>query len=51
MIKCGAKMPLWYFADVPTLSAARGAARGDFHRFPPFSGEVTHEAMIGKVVL
>jgi hypothetical protein len=46
MIKCGAKMPLRSFADVPTLSAARGA----FHRFPPFSGEVTHEAMIGKVV-
>ncbi|HEX4826770.1 MAG TPA: hypothetical protein VFV12_00970 [Xanthobacteraceae bacterium] len=72
-------MPLRSFADVPTLSAARGAereqdgivfrqvcgspairtrhcarplgaARGDFHRFPPFSGEVTHEAMIGKVV-
>jgi hypothetical protein len=32
------------------LSAARGPARGDFHRFPPFSGEVTHKAMIGKVV-
>jgi hypothetical protein len=31
------------------LSAARGAEHGDFHRFPPFSGEVTHEAMIGKV--
>ena len=46
MIKCGAKMPLRSFADVPTLSAARD----DFHRFPPFSGEVTHEAMIGKVV-
>jgi hypothetical protein len=28
MIKCGAKIPLWYFADVPTLSAALGAERG-----------------------
>jgi hypothetical protein len=26
------------------------AARGDFRRFPPFSGEVTHEAVIGKMV-
>jgi len=26
MIKYGAKMPLRSFADVPTLSAARGAA-------------------------
>jgi hypothetical protein len=50
MIKCGAKMPLRSFADVPTLTDARGAERGDFHRSPPFSGEVTHEAMIGKVV-
>jgi len=25
-------------------------AAGDFHRFPPLSGEVTHEAMIGRVV-
>jgi hypothetical protein len=50
MIKCGAKMPLRSFADVPTLSATRGAERGDFRRFPPFSGEVTHEAVIGKMV-
>ena len=79
MIKCGAKMPLRSFADVPTLSAPRGAKRGqdsmvissglrfagdptrhcarslvaacgDFRRFPPFSGEVTHEAVIGKMV-
>jgi hypothetical protein len=28
MIKRGAKIPLWYFADVPTLSAALGAERG-----------------------
>jgi uncharacterized protein (TIGR02118 family) len=31
-------------------SQARGLAREDFHRFPPFRGEVTHEAMIAKVV-
>jgi hypothetical protein len=29
----------------------RGAARGDFYRVKLFSGEVTHEAIIGKVVL
>jgi len=28
MINCGAKMPLWYFADVTTLSAALGVERG-----------------------
>jgi hypothetical protein len=50
MIKCGAKMPLRSFADVPTLSPARGAERVTFTASPPFSGEVTHEAMIGKVV-
>jgi uncharacterized protein (TIGR02118 family) len=43
------------FDDVDGLndalhSAARREARDDFHRFPAFSGEVTHEAMIGKVV-
>jgi hypothetical protein len=27
------------------------ARRGEFYRVKPFSGEVTHEAMIGKVVL
>jgi hypothetical protein len=26
------------------------AACGDLRRFPPFSGEVTHEAVIGKMV-
>ena len=31
-------------------SPARRDARDDFHRFPAFSGEVTHEAMISKVV-
>jgi len=47
MIKCGARMSLWYFADMSTLSAALG----DFYCVKSFSGEVTHEAMIGKVVL
>jgi uncharacterized protein (TIGR02118 family) len=36
--------------DGALRSPARRRARDDFHRFPPFSGEVTHEAMIGKVV-
>jgi uncharacterized protein (TIGR02118 family) len=31
-------------------SDARREARDDFHRFPPFAGEVTHEAMNAKVV-
>jgi uncharacterized protein (TIGR02118 family) len=31
-------------------SDARRQARDDFHKFPPFHGEVTHEAMIGKLV-
>jgi uncharacterized protein (TIGR02118 family) len=31
-------------------SDARRQARDDFHNFPPFDGEVTHEAMIGKMV-
>jgi len=31
-------------------SAARCEARDDFHHFPAFSGEVLHEAMIGKFV-
>src|SRR3974390_983648 len=31
-------------------SEARREAREDFHRFPSFSGEVTHEAMAGKLV-
>jgi hypothetical protein len=33
-----------------TLLGARREAREDFHRFPPFEGEVTHEAMTTKVV-
>jgi uncharacterized protein (TIGR02118 family) len=36
--------------DRALRSDGRARAREDFHRFPPFSGEVTHEAMIGKVV-
>ena len=36
--------------DTALKSDARRAAREDFHRFPPFSGEVTHEAMGGKLV-
>jgi uncharacterized protein (TIGR02118 family) len=31
-------------------SEARKAAREDFARFPPFAGEVTHEALTAKVV-
>jgi uncharacterized protein (TIGR02118 family) len=36
--------------DAALHSDARRQARDDFNRFPPFSGEVTHEAMIGKVL-
>jgi len=36
--------------DAALRSQARRRARHDFHWFPPFSGEVTHEAMIAKVV-
>jgi uncharacterized protein (TIGR02118 family) len=43
------------FRDVEALttalqSAARSDARADFHRFPPFQGEVTHEAMSARVI-
>ena len=31
-------------------SEARRRAREDFARFPPFSGEVTHQAMSGRIV-
>jgi len=31
-------------------SPARSVARDDFHTFSPFDGEVTHEAMRGKVI-
>ena len=36
--------------DAALRSPARAQARDDFHRFPPFEGEVTHEAMVGKVI-
>jgi len=36
--------------DNALRSQARRLARDDFQRFPPFEGEVTHEAMIGKVI-
>src|ERR1051325_9536800 len=41
------------FDGVAALAAARRSeerrgARVVFHRFPPFDGEVTHEAMSGK---
>jgi uncharacterized protein (TIGR02118 family) len=36
--------------DAALRSEARKRARDDFRLFPPFDGEVTHEAMTGKVV-
>ena len=36
--------------DAALRSQARREARDDFHRFPPFEGEVTHEAMTGTVI-
>ena len=36
--------------DNALRSQARRLARDDFSRFPPFDGEVTHEAMAGKVI-
>jgi uncharacterized protein (TIGR02118 family) len=36
--------------DEALSSQARRQARDDFHKFPPFSGEVTHEAMIAKMI-
>ena len=36
--------------DAALRSETRREAREDFHRFPPFSGEVTHEAMTGKMI-
>ena len=36
--------------DAALRSQARAQARDDFHRFPPFDGDVTHEAMVGKVI-
>jgi uncharacterized protein (TIGR02118 family) len=37
--------------DTALRSQARRLARDDFQRFPPFDGEVTHEAMTGNVIL
>jgi uncharacterized protein (TIGR02118 family) len=36
--------------DAALRSQARRQARDDFQRFPPFDGDVTHEAMVGKVI-
>jgi uncharacterized protein (TIGR02118 family) len=36
--------------DQALRSEARRLARDDFQLFPPFDGEVTHEAMTGKVI-
>jgi uncharacterized protein (TIGR02118 family) len=36
--------------DAALRSQARQDARADFGRFPPFGGEVTHEALSAKVV-
>ena len=36
--------------DVALRSTARRDARNDFHNFPAFDGDVTHEAMAAKVV-
>ena len=36
--------------DDALQSKARRLARDDFSRLPEFSGEVTHEAMSGKVI-
>ena len=49
MIKSGAKMRLWYVADLSTLKASAGARRNRFHG-SVLRGEVTHEGIIGKVV-
>ena len=36
--------------DAALRSPVRSLAREDFQRFPPFDGEITHEAMRGKVI-
>ncbi len=36
--------------DAALNSDARCEARADFARFPAFTGEVTHQAMSGKVI-
>jgi uncharacterized protein (TIGR02118 family) len=37
--------------DAALRSEARRQARDDFHRFPPFKGDVTHEAMTDTIIL
>jgi uncharacterized protein (TIGR02118 family) len=36
--------------DAALRSPARQKAREDFSQFPQFTGEITHEAMLGKVI-
>ncbi len=36
--------------DAALSSPARQAAREDFHLFPVFAGDVTHEAMQGEII-
>jgi hypothetical protein len=36
--------------DAALRSPARQRAREDFLQFPQFTGEITHEAMLGKVI-
>ena len=36
--------------DAALRSELRREAREDFHHFPVFNGEVTHQAMSGKIV-
>jgi uncharacterized protein (TIGR02118 family) len=36
--------------DAALRSPARQKAREDFLHFPPFTGEITHEAMFAKVI-
>lgn len=36
--------------DLALASDARRKARDDFHHFPAFEGEVTHEALAAKVI-
>jgi uncharacterized protein (TIGR02118 family) len=36
--------------DLALKSEARRLARADFAQFPPFEGEVTHQAMTAKVI-
>jgi uncharacterized protein (TIGR02118 family) len=47
-----AQMTLDSSADLDRAlrSDARHAARDDFSRFPPFDGDVTHQAMTAKVI-